>query len=83
MDNSCIVLLDHLLKRPEIYPKLYWVDMRNNLDIVKYPQTLLDSFRNRLPPGTKHMDMRDLAEGRAVLLDDDFDADNEDKTSLK
>ena len=60
-----------------MFPKLYWVDMRNNVDITHYPQSLLDEFRNRLPSASKHMDMRDLAEGKAVIIDDDYDSDKE------
>ena len=51
--------------------------MRNNVDIITYTQSLLDKFRDRLPQGSKNMDMRDLAEGKAVFIDDDFDTDDE------
>ena len=77
LDNSCVEFLDHLMTRPERLSKLYWVDMRNNMEIITYPQSLLDKFRNRLPQGSKNMDMRDLAEGKAVFIDDDYDTDDE------
>ena len=74
LDYSCVEFLDQLMQKPERFPKLFWVDMRNNVDIHTYPKSLLEAFKERLPQGCKNTDMRDLAEGKAVFVEDDYDA---------
>ena len=82
LDNSCVELLNHLLQRDGMFPKLYWVDMRNNVDITHYSQSLLEEFRKRLPKASQYMDMRDLAEGKAVIIDDDSETESEKEGSV-
>ena len=65
LDTSTVDFLDKLMRKRRRFRKLYWADMRNNSDIVYFPDSLLMSFRKRAPLHAMPIDMRSLAEGKA------------------
>ena len=65
LDTSTVDLLDKLMRKRRRFRKLYWADMRNNFDIVYFPDSLLMSFRKRAPLHAMPIYMRSLADGKA------------------
>lgn len=53
------------------FPKLRWVELKNNVDIYTVPLSLLTELKSRFPTSGSYIpSFQDLAEGRAVVMED-------------